>query len=101
MAVEQCVKDISHWMLRNKLKLNQDKTELLVNSSKYRPRAPLDYVRVGEEVIKSSKQAKNLGVGFDQCLDFKELVKITYRRAFIRIHSIAKMRRYLSQREYY
>ena len=67
------------------------------NSSKYRPRPPLDYIRVREEVIKSSKQARNLGVGFHQCLDFKEHVKITCKSAFFRIHSIAKIRRYLSQ----
>ena len=84
-------------MLRNKLKLNQDKTELLVISSKYRPRPPLDYIQVGDEVIKSSKQARNLGVGFDQYLDFKEHVKIACKSAFFRIHSIAKIRRYLSQ----
>ena len=97
IAVELCVKDIGDWMLRNKLKLNQDKTELLVISSKYRPRPPLDYIRVGEEVIMSSKQARNLGVGFDQYLDFKEHVKITCKSAFFRIRSIAKIRRYLSQ----
>ena len=78
-------KDICDWMLCNKLKLNQDKTELLVISSKYRPRPPLDYIRVGEEVIKSSKQARNLGVGFDQYLDFKEHVKITCKGTFFRI----------------
>ena len=97
MAVELCVKDIGDWMLRNKLKLNQDKTERLVITSKYRPRPPLDYIRVGEEVVQSSKQARNLGVGFDQCLDFKEHVKITCKSAFFRIRSIAKIRRYLSQ----
>ena len=69
----------------------------MVTSSKYRPRPPLDYIRVGEEVIQSSKQARNLGVGFDQCLDFKEHVKITCKSAFFRIRSIAKIRRYLSQ----
>ena len=97
MEVELCVRDIGDWMLRNKLKLNQDKTELLVISSKYRPRPPLDCIRVGEEVIKSGKQARNLGVGFDQCFDFKEHVKITWKSAFFRIRSIANIRRYLSQ----
>lgn len=97
MAVELCVKGIVDWMLRSKLTLNQDKTELVVISSKYRPGLSLDYIRVGEEVIKSSKKARNLGVGFDQCLDFKEHVKITCKSAFFRIRSIDKIRRYLSQ----
>ena len=64
-------------------------TELLVISSKYRPRPPLECLRVDEEVIKSSKQARSLGVGFDQCLDFKEHVKITCKSAFFRIRSMA------------
>jgi len=97
MAVELCVKAIGGRMLRNKLKLNQGKTELLVICSKYHPRPALDYIRVDEEVIKSSKEARNLGVGFDQCLDFKEHVKITCKSAFFRIRGIAKIRRYLSQ----
>ena len=97
IAVELCVKDIGDWMLRNKLKLNQDKTELLVISSKNRPRPPHDYIRVGEEVIKFGEQARNLGAGFDQYLDFKEHVKITCESAFFRICTIAKIKRYLSQ----
>ena len=97
IAVELCVKDIGDWMLRNKLKLNQDKTELLVVSSKNRPRPPHDYIRVGEEVIKFGEQARNLGAGFDQYLDFKEHVKITCESAFFRIRTIAKIKRYLSQ----
>jgi len=40
--VKSCVGDIDHWMSLNKLKLNRDKTELLVISSKYRPRPSLD-----------------------------------------------------------
>ena len=92
MAIELCVKDIGDWMLRNTLKLNQDKTELLVIGSKYRQRPPLNYIRVGEEVIESGKQARNLGVGFDQYLDFKVPVKMTCKSAFFGIRSIAKIR---------
>ena len=46
-TVELCVKDIGDWMLCNKLinKLNQDKTELLVVSSRYRPRTPLNHIQ--------------------------------------------------------
>ena len=42
--VESCVRNIDRWMSRNKLKLNRDKTELLVISSKYRPRSSLDTI---------------------------------------------------------
>ena len=44
VTVELCVNDIGEWMLCNKLKLNQDKTELLVISSKYHPQSPLNNI---------------------------------------------------------
>ena len=36
--VEHCVEEIDRWMISNKLKLNVDKTELIVFSSKYCPK---------------------------------------------------------------
>ena len=39
--VEACAREIDNWMCRNKLKLNGDKSELLVISSQYRPRPVL------------------------------------------------------------
>ena len=41
-TVQSCVNDISKWMTANKLKLNKDKTELIVISSQHRPRPQLD-----------------------------------------------------------
>ena len=40
-TIEQCVRDIDNWMVINKLKVNQDKTEVVLISSRYRPRPPL------------------------------------------------------------
>ena len=36
LRVEHCVEEIDRWMISNKLKLNDDKTELIVFSSKFR-----------------------------------------------------------------
>ena len=44
--IESCVRDIDCWMVRNKLKLNRDKTELLVIGSKHRPCPVLDSIIV-------------------------------------------------------
>ena len=46
VQVESCVRDIDCWMSCNKLKLNRDKTKLLVVSAKYRPRPSLDSILV-------------------------------------------------------
>ena len=77
-------------MLRNKLKLNQDKTELFVISSKYRPRLPLGYIQIGDGVIKPSEYARNLGVTCDQSSDFREHIKMSWKSAYFRINSLAQ-----------
>ena len=38
--VEACVTEIDQWMHSNKLRLNKDKTELLVIGSRFRPQVP-------------------------------------------------------------
>ena len=46
--VECCVNDIDCWMVNNGLKLNQDKTELVLISSKIRCRPSLEFIQVDE-----------------------------------------------------
>ena len=50
----------------NKLKLNRDKTELLVISLKYRPRPSLDSILVVDHRVEWSDKARNIGVVFDE-----------------------------------
>ena len=81
-TVELCVKDIGDWMLCNKLKLSQDKTELLVVSSRYRTRPPLNHIQIGDDVISPCEHARNLGVGLDHYYDFSEQVYMTCKITF-------------------
>jgi len=48
-SIEMCVKEINNWMILNGLKLNEEKTELFLLSSRYRPSPSLEPVRVGGE----------------------------------------------------
>ena len=63
-----CVRDMDAWMHSNKLKLNKDKSEVLVTSSSYRPRPPLSSVDICDETVSCSPSALNIGVIFDQSL---------------------------------
>ena len=63
-----CVRDIDAWMLSNKLKLNRDKSEVLVISSIYRPRPTLSSVDICNETVLCSTSARNIGVIVDQSL---------------------------------
>ena len=64
-------------MRLNKLKLNSDKSELLVISSKYRPCPSLDSISISEQVVNSSVSARNLGLIVDDSLSLEEHVIIT------------------------
>ena len=49
--VEVCLRELNQWMLLNNLRLNNDKTELLVLHAKHRPKPPLDSITVGDATI--------------------------------------------------
>ena len=53
-SIEICVQEINNWMILNGLKLNEEKTELLLLSSRYRPSPSLEFVHVGGETIQPS-----------------------------------------------
>ena len=61
-CIEACIKDIDAWMLSNMLKLNKDKTELLVIGSQYRLPPSVEDVIVAGERIEASHTVRNLGV---------------------------------------
>ena len=94
--VESCVRDIDHWMASNRLKLN-DKTELLVISSKYQLSRPLlDGISVGGYRISPTDSAKNIGVVFDQTTSLDGHVKSVCKSALFHLQNIAKIREYLN-----
>ena len=62
-------------MVINKLKLNQDKTEVVLISSRYRLRPPLDSLQIGNVTVVPSSSARTLGVIFDNCFNFEEHIK--------------------------
>ena len=74
-TIEQCVRDTHNWMVIKKLKLNQDKTEVVLISSRYRLRPPLDSLQIGNVTVVPSSSARTLGVIFDNCFNFEEHIK--------------------------
>ena len=84
------------WMLHNNLKLNSDKTELLIFHAKHRPAPPLDCMNIGDLAISSSKSCMNISVTFDSYMNFDEHIKNICRIAFYYIRNIAKFRKFLS-----
>ena len=71
--VNSCLSDIRRWMITNKLKINDSKTEFIVFRS---PQLRCDLsglsVNVGESQITQSLKVRDLGVTFDQFLNFDD-----------------------------
>ena len=71
--LNNCIYDIRVWMIKNKLKINDSKTECFVFRS---PHAKQDLsslsVYVGDGIIQQSSNVRDLGVIFDQFLSFDD-----------------------------
>ena len=90
LRIESCIKEFSHWMSANLLKLNVDKIELLlVGSRRGLPvrlcwGAPVHPLRLGTETVVASDQVHVLGetLSSDLSIDNKHLSSIctTYGR---------------------
>ena len=96
--LEACVKDIREWMAHNFLKLNDDKTEFLLISSKYQQHQLVDpCIRIGDQVIHAVSSVRNLGSVFDNHLTMESHVSNTCKSAFFHLHNIGIIRKYLTR----
>ena len=65
-ALQRCIKDIRTWMIVDKLKLNDEKTELIVIGSRLQhARLILIELKIGQVRVTTVTSAKNLGTWFD------------------------------------
>ena len=75
-----CIAEIRSWMLANKLKLNDSKTELFLIASPRNASAMSNLeLEIGESVITPSGSIKNLGIMFDNNLTMKDHVSLLCR----------------------
>ena len=95
--VNSCLSDIRRWMITNKLKINDSKTEFIVFRS---PQLRCDLsglsVHVGESQIKQSLKVRDLGVTFDQFLNFDDHITAICRSTYFHIRNIGKIGNLLS-----
>ena len=76
--IELCVSEIREWINQNMLMLNDDKTELIVFTSKYKHDLYNDLsITIGGTVVDCSSQVRDLGVIFDRVLSLRQHVSYT------------------------
>ena len=97
--MESCIHTVRIWMNNNFLKLNDDKTEVIVFRSKNNDRPCLDNmsVRIGDKVIQSTPQVRNLGVYMDQYLGMNQQVNYICKSTMYHIRQVGQIRKYLDK----
>ena len=70
--VQQCLQDVSYWMIASKL--NRDKTEFLLIGTKSQREKFKKYfpTKLHDQDVTSTDSARNLGVKFDKDFNFKK-----------------------------
>ena len=93
---ENCIKDIKSWMSVNKLKLNENKTEIiLLGTTKQRNNITIDSLEVGSSHvdIEHSGVVRNLGSYFNSDLSMQTSITKTCQAAHLSLRNIGKIRR--------
>ncbi len=94
--LNKCLADTRSWISANFLKLNSDKTELLLIGDPKRVAKVKNFeLVVGDNTVKPSASARNLGVIFDDKLSVKSFILKSASAAFFHIRSIARIRDHL------
>ena len=96
-TVEACVADISTWMSNNMLKVNQDKTEMIIFRPKQRVNTTHDMsIIVGGNTISSYSSVK--GVYMDSALTVEKQVNAVTKSCYHQIRNIDHIRHYISNK---
>lgn len=93
--IEACLVDISAWMNANMLKLNQDKTELIVFAPKHQPAHDIQ-LNVGIKTIKAAPVVKNLGVHFDSSMTMEKQVNAIAKSCYYQLRNIGRIRQFIT-----
>ena len=94
--LQNCILEISNWMMVNLLKINGDKTELIIFSSK--PATYINYsLKIGSSVIPATDCIKTLGVSLESILNLNKHISNTCRTLYMYLRRINSIRPYLTE----
>ena len=96
--IKQCIQEVSSWMSANRVKLNGDKTKMLIIGT---PQQCLKVsnltLNVADSIIESSETVQNLGAIVGNHMNLKSHVNTICKSARYHLHNISLARRYLAR----
>lgn len=92
--IENCLTDLKCWMNSSYLKLNADKTEMIVISRHIKHESQIKINFDGVDILPSS-QARNLGVIFDSQFKFNSQIMATTKSCSFWLKNLYSLKKYL------
>ena len=97
-TMQRCVSLVKAWMTANKLKLNDEKTEVMFLSSPYFKSAiSTPNFEIDETIIKPNSSARNIGIVFDSTLSMNQQVNNMCKVAHFHLRNLGAVRKFISQ----
>ena len=96
MRITACVSDIRTWMIQNKLKINDDKTEFVILHSSYKEFTANPNFEIGQTLVKLSDTCRNLGVIFDSHMKMENQIQSICQSVNFHLRSINLVRDFLT-----
>ena len=97
--VEECCRNIKTWMTQNRLKLNDEKTEvILCGSETSRQKVSLDSIQVGSSQIEISTVVRDLGLLVDSNLTMVPHVSSVVKSCYFHLRTLGQLRPQLNRK---
>lgn len=101
--LEHCLADIRAWMLKNMLKINDNKTELIVFMNPQQAKVVVQQsdssvpaILLGDSTIEATNTVRNLGVVMNIHLDAGDQISAVVKSCNYHLRKIAQVRHYIS-----
>ena len=97
-AMTNCIEDVRHWMISDRLMINDDKTEFMIIGTRQQlAKVEINNISVGDYSIKPVPIVRDLAAWLDSRLSMATHVTKTCSSAFYQLHNIRRVRKYLSR----
>ena len=95
--MQNCIADVRRWMLSDRLKLNDDKTEVIIIGTRQQlAKVNINEFRAGDALIQPSSEVRNLGCWFDTQLKMDCHINKICKAAFFHLYNIRRIRKFLN-----
>ena len=97
--VEACVNEMSSWMCKNKLQLNDSNTDIMIICSVHNhSKVNIPHIQVGDSEIQPVPVVRNIGAKLDETLSMRSHVNSLCSRAHLYLRNTIKKQHLLDKR---